>query len=137
MVEYCCPVCYVERADYEGPNGVWLPTCPNCGVGDDPVPIYSIPPRKEVRNIEAPQIGEPVIFCDPRGNDHNALVTAVWTPTCINAVLVSADEAKTDQYGRQIERPTSICHASQMQAPGYYWRRPEEPRNERREPLAV
>lgn len=31
-----CPRCRVERADYEGPNGAFLPTCPNCGAKADP-----------------------------------------------------------------------------------------------------
>lgn len=35
-VERICPVCKVERADYEGPNGAWLPKCPNCGSERDP-----------------------------------------------------------------------------------------------------
>lgn len=29
--ERVCPDCGVERTDYEGPNGAYLPTCPNCG----------------------------------------------------------------------------------------------------------
>lgn len=33
---HVCPDCHVERADYEGPNGAWLPTCPNCGSSADP-----------------------------------------------------------------------------------------------------
>lgn len=33
-----CPVCEVERADYEGP-GMHLPTCPNCGTHEDPVRV--------------------------------------------------------------------------------------------------
>lgn len=32
-----CPCCLVERADYEGPYGQWLPRCPNCGNTRDPV----------------------------------------------------------------------------------------------------
>jgi hypothetical protein len=32
-----CPECLVERADYEGPSGKWLPRCPNCGSLKDPV----------------------------------------------------------------------------------------------------
>lgn len=35
--EMLCPACFVERADYEGPNGAWLPKCPNCGSEADPV----------------------------------------------------------------------------------------------------
>lgn len=32
-----CPDCKVERADYEGPDGAWLPKCPNCQSSADPV----------------------------------------------------------------------------------------------------
>lgn len=35
--EHVCPDCLVERADYEGPNDAWLPTCPNCGSAADPI----------------------------------------------------------------------------------------------------
>ncbi len=35
--EPICPQCRVERADYEGPGGQWLPRCPNCGADADPV----------------------------------------------------------------------------------------------------
>lgn len=35
--EMVCPKCRTERADYEGPNGAWLPKCPNCGSDRDPV----------------------------------------------------------------------------------------------------
>ena len=31
-----CPACLVERADYEGPDGAWLPECPNCGSHGNP-----------------------------------------------------------------------------------------------------
>jgi hypothetical protein len=51
-----CPGCFVERADYEGPNGAWLPKCPNCGSASDPVAESSIwtrvdqapPPHSEI-----------------------------------------------------------------------------------------
>jgi hypothetical protein len=33
-----CPACHMERADYEGPDGAWLPTCPNCGSAAQPTP---------------------------------------------------------------------------------------------------
>jgi hypothetical protein len=34
-----CPVCGVERTDYEGEPGRYLPTCPGCGTGDAPLPL--------------------------------------------------------------------------------------------------
>jgi hypothetical protein len=39
----------------------------------------------------------------------------------INLVYVSTDEQKTDNYGRQIERRSSVVHKSNQGAPGYYW----------------
>jgi hypothetical protein len=42
------------------------------------------------------------------------------TPS-INLVYVTGDEAKTDPYGRQIERATSVVHKSGQSAHGRYW----------------
>jgi len=70
-------------------------------------------------------VGEPVIFHDPKGNPFNALVTAVWSqlPTgCINLVMVQDDESMQDQYGRQIVRQTSVSHQSANNVHGYNWR---------------
>lgn len=36
LPEHDCPVCGVERADYEGP-GRHLDTCPNCGATESPI----------------------------------------------------------------------------------------------------
>ncbi len=58
------------------------------------------------------QIGDSVVFIDAERKEHQALVTAVWSDTCINLVFVSGDENRTDQYGRQLERHTSVTHAS-------------------------
>lgn len=85
-----------------------------------------------------PNLGQSVVFCDAKGIDHDALVTAVWSETCINVLWVSGDESKTDTYGRQIERQTSVTHATcQGQAHGNYWRLKDEPRNEYKPPLAT
>lgn len=54
------------------------------------------------------KVGDPVIYTDPMRNDHAAMVTTIWTQDMINVVYVSADENKQDQYGRQIERETSV-----------------------------
>ncbi len=83
------------------------------------------------------EVGDLVVYCDPKGNDHKALVTAVWTPTCINLVLVSPDSEKQDSYGRQIERQTSMTHVSESEVHGFYWRRPDEEKNPYKAPLAV
>ncbi len=57
--------------------------------------------------------GDTVIYTDEIRNDHQALVTAVWGPDCINVVFASPDESKTDSYGRQIERSTSVARYSE------------------------
>jgi len=58
------------------------------------------------------KIGDSVTFIDSLRNEHRALVSAVWSPTCINIIFVSDDANKTDTYGRQIERMTSLMHKS-------------------------
>jgi hypothetical protein len=99
-----------------------------------------IPPQKSVEEIvdeikaveDKPKVrseahvGGIVIWHDATGGAHKALVTAVWTPTCINVVFVSDDENKQDTYGRQIERATSCPHASVMNVHGFYWRFEDE-----------
>lgn len=73
-----------------------------------------------------PRVGDTVVFHDPVGLAYQALVTAVWSPVCLNVVYVSQDEAKTDPYGRQIERQTSLLHKSSQPAHGIYWRFEDE-----------
>lgn len=71
-----------------------------------------------------------VIYCDHKGVEHEALVTATWGITefedgsapAINIVYVTQDEEKTDSYGRQIERDTSVPHKSGQPAPGNWWK---------------
>ena len=94
-------------------------------------------------------IGCHVVFTDEHFVDRNALVTAIWTPshefaeagfvsrddeaigsTSLNLVFVSGDDSKDDPYGRQIERQTSIPHASMQGAGGFCWRFPDEERPE-------
>ena len=53
-------------------------------------------------------VGDVVIYYNPVGKPFIALVTAVWSKTCLNVVIISPDESKTDTYGRQIERYTSL-----------------------------
>lgn len=75
-----------------------------------------------------PEIGEPVIYCDPKGIDHPALVTIDWG-RCINVVFVTPDETRKDQYGRQIVHETSVSDAdSDSTVHGRYWRFPEDER---------
>lgn len=73
-----------------------------------------------------PKTGEHVIFLDNQRKPHDALVTAPWSETCINLVLVNSDEKSTDTYGRQIARETSCVHRSLNDAGGMCWAFPEE-----------
>jgi hypothetical protein len=76
-------------------------------------------------------IGERVIYVDPIGVEHDALITANWgakeydetktLTTAINVVYVSGDEKRTDQYGRQTLHETSVTHQSSTSAHGRYW----------------
>lgn len=74
------------------------------------------------------KIGDAVWFVDGRRQERPALVTAVWGPTSdgrppsINVVVVSLDEDRRDQYGRQVERETSLVHEANQPAHGMFWR---------------
>jgi len=78
------------------------------------------------------QIGDGVVFVDPRGVEHAALVTQVWGPGLyqdtdgtkpgVNLVFVASDESRGDQYGRQLQRETSVCHQSVNPAGCNAWR---------------
>ena len=63
------------------------------------------------------KVGDVVRFFDTHWVEHRALVTAVWGEPneewmpCINLVYISSDAAKTDPYGRQLERDSSVAHA--------------------------
>lgn len=93
--------------------------------------------------FEKLEVGSNVIYTDEHFADHVALVTAIWGQPdwrehciepnqacvpCINLVYVSGDNTKDDPYGRQIERSTSVVHASSQPAGGACWRMSEEPR---------
>lgn len=78
-------------------------------------------------------IGQCVNFHDERGRRHDALITAIHGDAdrcpCINLLIVSSDNTKHDDYGRQIERPSSVVHQRDNTAHGYYWRFDEDPIN--------
>jgi hypothetical protein len=80
--------------------------------------------------------GDVVVFHDPVGKPFNALISVNWG-SCVNVVVIADDEAKKDNYGRQIERHTSISHKSSNLQHGFYWRWPEEEPNEYKAPLHV
>ena len=75
------------------------------------------------------KIGSHVIWHDPYGKPHNALVTAVWGPAdskpSINVVVLNDDEAQTDTYGRKLQRETSVVYEDSQSAHGRYWTFPE------------
>lgn len=77
--------------------------------------------------VEPVEVGDVVRYVDAVGKSHYALVTAVWgnfvegSAPSLNVVFISDDEAKTDPYGVQIERNTSVVHHSHQEAPGLYW----------------
>ena len=86
-----------------------------------------------------PHVGELVWYVDHHGNQRQAFLTAihgdasykedddelVWAPS-VNVVLVSLDSDKTDSYGRQIERDSSVPHATAQPAMGNYWHYTDE-----------
>ncbi len=78
-------------------------------------------------------IGDAVVYCDESSADHSALVTAIHGPededyVTINLLWVSGDGKRQDQYGRQIERASSIQRVSERCAHGNYWRFTEDAR---------
>jgi len=68
--------------------------------------------------------GLPVVYIDPVRNEHIALINQVWSvdeegvPNYINLVYVSELDNKTDQYGQQIERETSVVRESDVTSAG-------------------
>jgi hypothetical protein len=72
-----------------------------------------------------PMPGDHVIYHDPLGRPLQALCTADWGG-CINVLFISGDGNKKDQYGRQIERETSVAHKKDTNVHGRYWRWPHE-----------
>lgn len=88
-------------------------------------------------NVQEPKVGDVVVYHDPTGQQHNSLVTAVWPNDVANVVFVSGDESRHDDYGRQIERETSVSHVSKTPVHGRYWRRSEEPPNPYTPPVSV
>lgn len=74
-----------------------------------------------------PKIGQHVVYVDALSVAHGALVTggpeqATWQPVFgvpwCNVVFVDPDPSRTDSYGRQVSRQTSLTHVSRQTAPG-------------------
>lgn len=78
------------------------------------------------------KVGDHIKFVDEHLQAHDALVTCVWPgmggecPPGCNLLFVCANEGQTDQYGRQIERRTSVAHKDGNGAPGWCWFWPDE-----------
>lgn len=81
------------------------------------------------RKAKDTDVGGHVIFTDPTGREHDALITAVWGPACINVAYVLKDPTQTDNYGRKTNKQyTSISHGNMVQAHGNFWTWPGEKR---------
>lgn len=74
---------------------------------------------------DKPSVGDVVTYVDEHSQPHDALVTIYFggdSPNgAMNLVFVSSDPDKSDPYGRQIERRSSISRQSEYTAPGNYW----------------
>jgi hypothetical protein len=66
--------------------------------------------------------GDAIKFVDENRREHDALITCVHSQSCINLVYVTKDELKSDPYGQQIERMTSVMNKEQNSF-GNYWKR--------------
>lgn len=73
-----------------------------------------------------PQVGEVIVYTDEVSVEHDALVTAYWggdqPNMALNCVYVSGDSGKSDPYGRQLERASSVSRQSEHTAHGRYWK---------------
>jgi hypothetical protein len=107
-----------------------------CGVFAVPRALLQSAAERKRYNVDRTvKVGEKVIYHNPVGKPFEALVTAVWGPKCINIVFVSGDTERTDSFGRQIERQTSLSHVSNSPVHGQYWRFEDETPNPIVEPL--
>jgi len=72
------------------------------------------------------EVGKFITYVDSVGRERDALVTAVWgNPEhnpAINVVVINNDENQRDDYGRKLERFTSVVHQSNQSAHGFYWK---------------
>jgi hypothetical protein len=72
-------------------------------------------------------VGDHIIYTDPRRQQHSALVVEVHDSgveqrrdslPALNLLYVVDDETRMDQYGRQIERESSVVHHTMNSAGG-------------------
>lgn len=73
-----------------------------------------------------PKAGDHVVYTDAFGVSHNTVVTHGWTKDVCNLVYVGKDVNKSDTYGNQIERDTSVQKKHAGSAPGKFWQWPDE-----------
>jgi len=82
------------------------------------------------------QIGSAVVYVDEHRERHAALITTIFRDMGhpsgergepgANLVFVTGDDSKSDPYGRQIERRTSVCHLSVNPAKANCWAWPDQ-----------
>jgi hypothetical protein len=70
--------------------------------------------------------GTVVTYVDEKHESHTALINRVWKedeegPSYVNLVYVTNDGDKNDQYGRQIERATSVPRKDDNNAAGRHF----------------
>jgi len=72
-----------------------------------------------------PKVGDVLVVTDELGVEHDALVTIYFgydrADGALNCVFVSNDVDKTDPYGRQLERLSSVSRQSDNTAHGRFW----------------
>lgn len=79
-------------------------------------------PQEVTTTTKQPEIGDAIVFRDPKGEEHDALVQFVHNPSLLNLVFISSDPARGDNYGRQVEHATSVGLWQMTSANGFYWR---------------
>lgn len=73
-----------------------------------------------------PKVGDVVVYTDEVGVEHDALVTVYFggerPDGALNLMYVSGDASKSDSYGRQIERASSVSRQNEnTTAHGRFW----------------
>lgn len=76
----------------------------------------------EIEKVRSGEKEAPAYYGAEKWIEHyEAAKSADFVVPSINVVYVTADESKTDPYGTQIERATSVGHRQGQTAHGYYW----------------
>lgn len=81
------------------------------------------------RGATEDDVGHHCFFFNPYGKRFDALITAVWGPSCINVVIVVDDPKQKDNYGRKTYKGyTSVNNGNAHEAHGYFWLWPDQER---------